>query len=110
MDSEVDLHVHTDANEKKIHFVSVQDVEPILENNAKLRKESQNSDWGRHHSSIPNVIYMQWFNEAYAKGEVPMRIFCPEMDRVVARKLQDPANKHLLVYDPVTAHRIGWSK
>ena len=108
MDSDVSLEVHTDANEKKIHFVSVQDVEPILDQNASLRGEAQKSDWGRHIASIPNVIFQQWHNEAYLRGEVPLNIFSPEMDRVIARKLQDPANKYLLTYDPMTANRIGW--
>lgn len=106
--SGLDLEVHLDANEKKVHFVNVQDVEPILEHNKELRGMSQKSDWGRHVASIPNVIYMQWFNEAYAKGEVPLRAFGPEMDRVITRKLQDPANKYLLVHDSMNNHQLGW--
>lgn len=106
--SEVELEIHTDANEKKVHFVNVQDVEPIIEHNKALRGESQNSDWGRHIASIPNVIYMQWFNEAVDSGEAPPRLFCQEMDKFVQRKLADPSNKYLLTYDPMTAHRIGW--
>jgi hypothetical protein len=68
----------------------VQDVEPILERNKMLRSEKQNSDWGRHIAEITNVILTRWLNEEYARGNVTIRLFGPEMDALVARKLKDP--------------------
>jgi len=52
-----------DRGERKIIAFSEQDVEPILEHNAALRRESQKSDWGRHVATIPNVILLRWLNE-----------------------------------------------
>jgi hypothetical protein len=69
---------------------NVQDVEPILEHNKALRAERQKSDWGRHVASIPNVIMVRWLNEEWARGNSTIRLFGPEMDALVERKLKDP--------------------
>lgn len=69
---------------------SIQDVEPILEHNKRLRAETQRSDWGRHVASIPNVILTKWLNEEWARGNVTLKLFGPEMDALVERKLKDP--------------------
>lgn len=74
---------------------TVQDVEPILENNKRLRSEVQRSDWGRHVATIPNVILTRWLNEEYARGNVTIKLFGKEMDELVARKLKDPEWKYL---------------
>jgi len=83
--------------ETRLHFdqgnlvvENVQDVSDILENNKRLRSVAQNSDWGRHVASIPNVIMTRWLNEEYAKGNTSIRLFGPEMDALVERKLKDP--------------------
>ncbi len=68
----------------------VQDVEPILERNKALRSQSQRSDWGRHVAEIPNVIMTRWLNEEWARGNVSIKLFGPEMDALVDRKLKDP--------------------
>jgi hypothetical protein len=68
----------------------VQDVEPILEHNKDLRTQDQRSDWGRHVASIPNVIYVRWLDEEHAKGNTTLRMFTPEFDEIVQRKLADP--------------------
>jgi hypothetical protein len=68
----------------------VQDVEPILERNKELRSQAQRSDWGRHIAEIPNVIMTRWLNEEWARGNVSIRLFGPEMDALVDRKLKDP--------------------
>lgn len=69
---------------------NVQDVEPIIEQNKALRAERQDSDWGRHVASIPNVIMVRWLNEEWARGNTTIRLFGPEMDALVERKLKDP--------------------
>jgi hypothetical protein len=74
---------------------SWQDVEPILERNSRLRGEPQRSDWGRHVASIPNVILVAWLNEEAARGNAGLRMYTPEFNALVARKLADPAWKHL---------------
>ena len=68
----------------------IQDVEPILEQNKALRSIEQKSDWGRHVASIPNVIMTRWLNEEYERGNVSIKMFGPEMDALVERKLKDP--------------------
>lgn len=69
---------------------NVQDVGDIIENNKRLRSVAQKSDWGRHVASIPNVIMIRWLNEEWARGNTTIRLFGPEMDALVERKLKDP--------------------
>ena len=83
--------------ETRLHFdngnmtvENVQDVSDILENNKRLRSIAQKSDWGRHVASIPNVIMTRWLNEEWAKGNTTIKLFGPEMDALVERKLKDP--------------------
>lgn len=66
-----------------------QDVEDIIENNKRLQSEPQRSDWGRHIATIPNNILNQWLHEEYARGNVNMRLFDDEFNRLVQRKLND---------------------
>jgi hypothetical protein len=86
-----------DRNDKVVIADSWQDVEPILERNKALRRESQRSDWGRHVATIPNVILVKWLNEEHARGNVGLRLFGREFDALVARKLCDPEWKELRV-------------
>lgn len=88
--SAVSTFVHMDPNGQDLAIEHVQDVEPILEHNKMLRTMEQRSDWGRHVASIPNVIMTKWLNEEYARGNVTLRMFGPEMDALVERKLKDP--------------------
>lgn len=81
---------HYDNAERKLVLERVQDIEDIIENNKKLRTEDQDSDWGRHVASIPNIIMERWLNEAYASGNVGLRMFTKEFDELVALKLKDP--------------------
>ncbi len=83
--------------ETRLHFdqgnmivENVQDVGDILDNNARLRATPQKSDWGRHVASIPNIIITRWLNEEWARGNTTIRLFGPEMDALVERKLKDP--------------------
>lgn len=96
------------AKDSIIIAESMQDVEPILERNAALRSMPQKSDWGRHVASIPNVIITRWLNEAYAAGNVTLRMFTPEFDELVKRKLQDPEWQYLRVDGPSSV--VGYRK
>jgi len=84
-----------DRADKRIIASTTQDVKPILDRNHALRGEHQRSDWGRHVASVPNVILMQWLNEEYAAGNTRLRMFSPEFNALVAKKLADPDWKHL---------------
>lgn len=86
---EVDRLAVLDETEKKIHFVGVQDVEDIIENNKALQTVEQRSDWGRHIASIPNVIVEQWLSEEWARGNTTMTMSSPEFKELLRRKLQD---------------------
>jgi hypothetical protein len=86
-----------DRIDRKIIAVTTQDVGPILDRNAELRAQPQRSDFGRHVASIPNVILVRWLNEEYARGNTDLRMFTPDFNELVARKLADPDWKHLRV-------------
>lgn len=79
-----------DGNARTITTVATQDVEPILENNKRLRTEKQKRDWGRHIASIPNVISYRWMVEEWNRGNHSLRFGTPEWNALVWRKLQDP--------------------
>jgi len=91
----LDTRIHLDSNGQDITVEMIQDVEPILEHNKLLRSMEQKSDWGRHIASIPNVIMARWLNEEWARGNVSIKLFGPEMDALVDRKLKDPAWAYL---------------
>ena len=84
----MDTRFHFDDGDMIVE--NVQDVGDIIENNKRLRSVAQKSDWGRHVASIPNVIMTRWLNEEWAKGNTTIRLFGPEMDALVERKLKDP--------------------
>lgn len=86
-----------DRTDKRIIASTWQDVEPILERNKALRSQPQKSDWGRHVATIPNVILVRWLNEEYAAGNVSLRMYTPEFNELVARKLADPDWAYLRV-------------
>jgi hypothetical protein len=86
-----------DRSDGTIIAVTTQDVGPILDRNAELRAQPQRGDFGRHVASIPNVILVRWLNEEYARGNTDLRMFTPDFNELVARKLADPDWKHLRV-------------
>lgn len=96
-----------DEGDKKLTFVNVQDVEPILELNKAQRSQSQHSDWGRHIARIPNAVLLQWFYEEHAKGNLTLQMYTEEFDRIIARKLQDPDWAYLRTDKPQL--QAGWS-
>lgn len=104
----LDVRFHLDGNGQDLAIEHVQDVEPILEWNKEARRDEQKSDWGRHVARIPNVIYVKWLDDEHRKGNTQLRMFTPEFDEIVKRKLQDPEWAYLRVDRP--ALQAGWSK
>lgn len=102
----METRIHLDSNGQDLTVHHVQDVEPVLQRNAVLRGEEQRSDWGRHVASIPNVILVRWLNEEAARGNTTIRLFGPEMDALVDRKLKDPEWAYLRVDKP--SLQVGW--
>jgi hypothetical protein len=100
------IRPHLDVNGQDLAIEHVQDVEPILEHNKMLRTMEQPSDWGRHVAEIPNVIYVQWLNEEHARGNTDLRLFTPEFDAIVQKKLQDPDWAYLRTDKPALI--AGW--
>ncbi len=99
-------HTKYDAAERKFTFVRVQDVEPYLEHNKKLRSMEQKNDAWRHTSTIPNIILMKWLNEELDRGRKGLRLYSKEFDEVIQRKLSDPDWAYLRT-DGVK-HRTGF--
>jgi hypothetical protein len=85
-----------DRSENKLLTVRVQDVEPILDRNKRLQTSAQNkkANW-RHIACIPNVILEQWLSEEWRHGNLNLKLFSPEFDALIARKLNDPDWKWL---------------
>lgn len=81
---------HFDPAEKTFTFERIQDVEPILESNKDKRGEYQQHDCAREVAEIPCVILEMWLNEEHAKGNTGLRLFTPEFNQLVKRKLADP--------------------
>lgn len=103
----VAVRILKDSNGQDLAVQHVQDVEPILDRNKLFRAEEQRSDWGRHVASIPNVIYIQWLDEEHKRGNTTLRMFTPEFDAIVQKKLNDPNWAYLRTDRP--ALQAGWS-
>jgi len=93
--SGVKIVPHLDRSENKITIEEWQDCEPIVDNNKRLQTESQQSDMMRHVASVPLVFLNKWLHEELDRGNTGIRLFGPEMDALVARKLKDPDWKWL---------------
>lgn len=98
---------HLDSNGRDLAIEHVQDVEPILQWNEEARRGEQRSEWGRHVARIPNVIYIKWLDEEHARGNISLRLFTPEFDEIVQKKLADPAWAYLRTDRP--GLQAGWS-
>lgn len=108
-DDGIQRTAYYDAGERRFTFNVVQDVEPILDNNAAVRSAGQAGETFRHVADIPNVTYQQWFNEYNAGRSTPdLNIFSHEFGEFVKRKLRDPDWRKLLTYDPTTNFKMGW--
>jgi len=103
----MDVQIHLDSNGQDLTVAHWQDVEPILEWNKRARCLEQRSDWGRHVARIPNVILVKWYEEEMARGRAGLRMFTPEFDEIVQRKLRDPEWFYLRTDRP--ALQAGWS-
>lgn len=89
--------LHVDESAKNFTFRRVQDVEDIIESNKQLASMGQQSDWGRHIARVPNIFLEKWLNEEYARGNVNLRMYTPEFDKLIDRKLKDPEWRFLRV-------------
>lgn len=99
--------IHLDSNGQDLAIENIQDVEPILERNKLLRTLDQTkTDGMKEIAEIPNVILIQWLNEQHAKGNEDLRLFTPEMDEIVKKKLADPDWAHLRTDKPGLI--VGW--
>ncbi|MDO8533287.1 MAG: hypothetical protein Q7S17_00900 [Xanthobacteraceae bacterium] len=83
------FHPHADGT---FTIESVQDAEPIIENNKLLQTMPQKSDWGRHIASIPVIIMERWCKE---DGVDYLGLPKEEFTRMIRRKLNDPDWKWL---------------
>jgi hypothetical protein len=84
--------IHWDEESGRWIFHRVQDVESIIEANKRSVNDRTYDDnpLGRRIASIPNIIIERWMNEEYARGNVGLRLFTDEFDKLVERKLRDP--------------------
>lgn len=80
---------------------SVQDVEPILENNKTLQSVTQKSDWGRHIASIPLVMIEKWSKES---GVNLLALPKDEFARFIKRKIDDPDYRWLRTTSGAVLH------
>lgn len=96
-----------EADGRKFIVHREQDVEPIIERNKRLQTEAQRGDL-RHIASIPNVFYERWLNEEYLRGNVSIRLFTEEFDRLVERKLKDPEWAFLRTDNKSNPFYLGW--
>lgn len=96
-----------DSNGKDLAIEHIQDVEPILQWNKRARQDEQRSEWGRHVARIPNVVYVKWLDEEHTRGNTGLRMFTPEFDLIVQRKLDDPEWAYLRTDRPKL--QSGWS-
>jgi hypothetical protein len=102
----METRIHLDGDNFTVE--TSQDVTAILERNKELRATPQKSDWGRHVASIPNVIMTRWLNEEYERGNVNIRLFGPEMDALVERKLKDPEWAYLRTDSAIVQGFMGF--
>lgn len=103
----IETVVHADYGERKFTIERRQDVEGIIDHNKFLQTLSQNSDWGRHVATIPNIFLEKWLMEEWDRGNVDMRLFSPEFDKICEQKLKDPDWRFLRT-DKTEASTVGW--
>lgn len=103
--SEIERKLIVDEADRKFSFVTVQDVEPILDSNKELRTQEQRSDFMRHSHRVPLNVINQWIAEEHERGNV-LRFGSEECDLFIYKKLQDPSNFEFKVGGPTL--RTGW--
>jgi hypothetical protein len=79
------------ARDSRIIAVTEQDVEPILEHAKALANEPKlprrRGDFARHVATVPNVLLAGLLDEEHARGNTSLRLFSPEFNALVQRKL-----------------------
>jgi hypothetical protein len=99
--------IHLDSNGQDLVIEHVQDVEPILQRNHMLRSLDQvNTDGLKEIAEIPNVTLIKWLDEEHARGNHNLRLFTPEFDAIMKKKLEDPEWKYLRTDKPSLI--MGW--
>lgn len=91
----IDTRLHYDHGADRLVIERVQDVEPILDNNARLRQISDGYNKARdmkHVAEVPMVLVEKWAAEDGIS--VAAWMMDPENMR---RRLNDPANKFLRI-------------
>ena len=88
--SDVLIRPHYDAVAKTVTIEEIQDCEAIIDWNKSMQSVPQKSDWGRHIARIPNIILNRWFHEELDRGNVGIKMFGAETDKIIANKLKDP--------------------
>src|SRR5262249_21342722 len=86
--SEVATRLHLNGGDLTVQ--RAQGGEDILSRNKARQAEPQRSDWGRHVATIPVIFLERWLNEEHARGNIGLRLFTPEFDTLIKRKLRDP--------------------
>lgn len=87
---------HYDPDGDKSTIETVQDCEPIVENNKALQTDGTTGDfqgkWGRRIASIPLVVAQKWMQEDGVNW-----LALPKHEKAVylRRKLNDPQWRHL---------------
>lgn len=87
--------LHIDEADKTFTLNRVQDVQDHIDYNKALQSETQKSDWGRHVAHIPNIFLEKWLREEWDRGNVNLKIFTPEFDQLIEKKISDPDWKFL---------------
>jgi len=90
MDTSIHLDRAPRARDSILVVRSMQDVEPILEANKRERQVEQRHDCMRKIASIPNVVLLGWLYDEHKRGNTGLRLFSPEFNEIVGRKLRDP--------------------
>lgn len=86
-----------------------QDVEDIIENNKRLQTTPQKSDWGRHIASVPNVFINKMMDDAYARGNVNMKMFDEEFNRFYEHNIRNnPEWRAFRTDNPSNPFHLGW--
>lgn len=98
-----------DRGEKLIVAESLQDVEPIIDNNKRLQSEEQKSDWGRHIATVPDVLIVKELNREYARGNTQLRYLGPGFDAWFKKTfIQNPEYRDFRTDNPSNPFHLGW--
>lgn len=95
-----------DGRDLVVH--SYQDVEDIIESNKRWQNAGKQTGDFRRVASIPNNIIVAWMNEEWRKGNTTLKLFGPEFDALVQRKLADPEWAYLRTDNPAARNFVGW--